>query len=172
MTMSQLARIDVDTQRRLAAAEIYFEALGGLPHVVLPPRPQSTRHIYTYFAIRCRRRSDLLKWLMYFGRDVAAQHLKNCSALPQFAGDGQECPVASRVAESFVLLPTYPAYAGEQAGITARIVAWYFQEEEPAFDRRAAGDRSAELLPPERSRTGAPRVPPARHLSTRRARPG
>ena len=101
--------------------------------LVLPPAPDGMRHVYTYYAVQVRgpadavraRRHDLLRALARAGRDVAAQHLHDVSALPDFARFGGRCPEASRVAGAVVLLPTYPGYDDAQVDATLAVLrAW------------------------------------------------
>ncbi len=128
--LMQLPGIDRDADARIAAAFAYHRGLGHLAGA--PPAPDGRRHVYTYYPLRVSRRSDLLKWLMDCGRDVAGQHLHAVSALPAFANGGA-CPVAERVASEVVLLPTWPGYGAEDVARNIDVVRWWFEAGCPAY---------------------------------------
>ena len=130
---AQLSRIEVETRIRIQFAEAYHRGLADLSGVRLPPAPSGERNVYTYFAVLEERRDDLLCWLMHFGRDVAPQHLHNVATLPDFRSFGGECPVASRVARSVILLPTYPGYGIDQVKSNIDIIRWYVRAGRPRY---------------------------------------
>lgn len=130
---AQLPRVEADTRIRIQFAEEYYRGLSGLSGLRLPPAPNRERNVYTYFAILEERRDDLLCWLQHFGRDVAPQHLHNVAELPDFRLFGEECPVASRVARSVVLLPTYPSYGIDQVRANIAIIRWYVLAGRPRY---------------------------------------
>jgi perosamine synthetase len=130
---AQLPDIDAHARTRIAAAARYHAALDGHPDLVLPPPPDGLRNVYTYYAVQVRgpaptvrtRRHGLLRALARGGRDVAAQHLHDVSALPDFRRFGGDCPGATRVAGAVVLLPTYPGYDARQIDANIAVIrAW------------------------------------------------
>jgi dTDP-4-amino-4,6-dideoxygalactose transaminase len=110
LAMSQLDRVDSDTESRLARAARYHEALAGLDGLVTPCWHAEGEHIFTYYPIQCPRREALLRYALGRGRDFAAQHLRNCADLPEFGEYYRDCPSARMAARDLVLLPTYPRY--------------------------------------------------------------
>jgi perosamine synthetase len=132
--LEQWPLLDSQTQARIKFARRYAENLSSSNGLRLPPPPRESRHVYTYFPLQADRRTNLLKWLMYFGRDLAAQHLKNCAHLESFKEFRAECPNAERVAKSVLLLPTYPSYGIDQVDRNVEVVNWYIEAAQPEFD--------------------------------------
>lgn len=138
------------TLERVDYARVYDQAIPESAGVRKAPAPDGRRHVYTYYPLLARDRVNLLKWLMYFRRDIAAQHLKNCAHLESFRHFHHECPNADEIARSVVLLPTYAGYGMEEARKNASIVRWYVEQGEPAFSferARAVAPPWRELLP-------------------------
>jgi perosamine synthetase len=110
MVLNQVHRVDTDTGLRLARAARYHESLAGLDGLVTPRWPVNGEHIFTYYPIQLPLRDTLLRFALTQGRDVAAQHLRNCADLPEFEEYHRDCPAARMAARDLVLLPTYPRY--------------------------------------------------------------
>ncbi len=130
---AQFGRCDAHAAERIRYARMYADGLRQLSGIVLPPDPDGMRHVYTYYPVQVNNRVALLKWLQHRGRDVAAQHLHNVASLKDFRRFGGECPVASRVAQSVVLLPTYPGYGDEQVRANIEVIQWYARAGFPDF---------------------------------------
>jgi dTDP-4-amino-4,6-dideoxygalactose transaminase len=126
IVLSQLERVDADIRARIRFAELYHEGLRDVPELVLPPLRSDFSHTYTYFPIQAPDRQDLLRHLMRERRDCAAQHLRNCADLECFAEFRRELPVARAVANSLVLLPTYPRYSRRDAERNVEVIRRYF----------------------------------------------
>jgi dTDP-4-amino-4,6-dideoxygalactose transaminase len=110
LALRQLERVDADSALRNAHAARYHEALAGLEGLVTPRRHDGLSHIYTYYPIQYRERDALLRHALARGRDLAAQHLRNCADLPEFKEFRRECPNARAASRELILLPTYPRY--------------------------------------------------------------
>lgn len=110
LALGQLDGVDAGSRQRIAAARLYHDGLRDIPAIRLPPLRSDFSHTYTYFPIQVEKRAQVLHDLVRLGRDIGAQHLRNCADLPCFAEFAGDCPVARRVAERVVLLPTYPRY--------------------------------------------------------------
>lgn len=126
LTRSQLHTIDEDIDARIHRAELYHDGLDDISEIILPPRRADTSHMYTYFPIQAQDRQGLLKWLMRWNRDAAAQHLKNCADLDSFSEFHRSCPEAGQTAMQTVLLPTYPRYPIDQVERTIETVRSYY----------------------------------------------
>lgn len=109
LILPQLARVEADSQNRLQKAELYHQGLKDIAGLVLAPMDFGSTCMY--FPIQYADRQKLLKHLMRQGRDVAAQHLKNCADLPSFAAFHRDCPIAGKTANEVIILPTYPRYS-------------------------------------------------------------
>lgn len=148
--LEQWPAIENHTRERVEYARAYDRLIPESAGVRKPPAPDGRRHVYTYYPLLARDRVNLLKWLMYFRRDVAAQHLKNCAHLESFRHFHHDCPAAAEVARSVVLLPTYAGYGLDEVKKNASIVRWYVEQGEPAFSfarARAETPPWRELLP-------------------------
>lgn len=121
MVLRQLGSVDADTAVRLRYSRIYYEGLVDLPNLIVPPLREDGSCVYNYFPIQYQDRAALVRWMMEQRRDLAVQHLKNCSALESFAPESSPCPDAELTANQTVLLPNYPAY-GEQS-VRANVAA-------------------------------------------------
>jgi len=146
MALPQLGNLEENNLVRIAKAELYFAKLQDTVSMKLPPKPLGERHIYTYFPLLAKNRQNLLKWLMFHGRDIAPQHLKNCAELPDFAHFGDPCPVASEVARSVVLFPTYPSYNNLQIANNTFVTNLYIGSGETPFSLGQGSDAKI-LLP-------------------------
>ncbi len=111
----QLGYVDRKAAERLATARIYHEGLRGIEGLLLPPWREDGSHAYMQFPVQVADRQGLVRELALRGFDVPVQHLRNTADLPIFAPYAVDCPIARSVAESLVLLPTYPGYPVEAA---------------------------------------------------------
>lgn len=108
--LRQLDSVREQCERRIVVARRYHQALADVSGIALPPLRTDFSHTYTYFPIQVDDRERILRELFRLGRDIGAQHLRNCADLECFAPFYRDCPVARRVARRVVLLPTYPRY--------------------------------------------------------------
>ncbi len=106
----QLEALSLNTAVRTQYAKVYHEGLHDIPQLVLTPLRLDGSHIYLQFPIQTDDRWALVRHLMQEGRDVAVQHMNSVAELEPFADFARDCPVARRVADSVILLPTYPRY--------------------------------------------------------------
>jgi dTDP-4-amino-4,6-dideoxygalactose transaminase len=111
LLLRQIGRVERDLRARVVFAKAYHEGLRDLPELLLPPLREDGSHGYSYFPIQFAEREALIRHLMRRHCDLAAQHLKNCAALPCFSEWRRECPEAELTARSVILLPTYPRYS-------------------------------------------------------------
>jgi perosamine synthetase len=135
--LEQWPKLHEHSEQRIAYAKLYDEGFEDSGSLVKPPAPNGRAHVYTYYPLQAARRKDLLKWLMYLGRDIAPQHLKNCAQLESFKEFASPCPVAEKVAASVILLPTYPSYGADQVRRNLQVIRWYVEQGEPEFQKRS-----------------------------------
>ncbi|MCB0324360.1 MAG: DegT/DnrJ/EryC1/StrS aminotransferase family protein [Bdellovibrionales bacterium] len=126
LLLPQFPHIDEHSAVRIRNAKIYHSALEHVTELVIPPLREDFSHIYTYFPIQYRERTELIKYLMRHGRDLAAQHYKNCADLPGFRAFYRDCPNARKVAEELIFLPTYPRYGHDETKRTADVLQSFF----------------------------------------------
>ncbi len=110
IALALLDSVDEDSRIRIANAELYERGLEGTDHLLKPEWRDDGSNTYLYYPVRCRERDALLNHAMRYGRDFAAQHLRNCADLEEFNDFGRNCPNARAAARQLVLLPTYPRY--------------------------------------------------------------
>jgi dTDP-4-amino-4,6-dideoxygalactose transaminase len=126
LALSQLGRIDAESEIRIKKAALYRKGLSGISGLVLPPEENDSKYIYPVFAVQRQDRKKLLKWLMWHKRDVAAQHLKNCADLASFSAFYRDCPVARKTANEVILLPTYTRYPDAEVKKNIEVIRAFF----------------------------------------------
>jgi dTDP-4-amino-4,6-dideoxygalactose transaminase len=110
IALAQMESLDDVSQVRIGNATLYEEGLHKTGRVVKPRWRSDGSNTYTCYPIRCGERNALLNYAMRHGRDLAAQHLRNCADLPEFRNLYRDCANARAAARELVLLPTYPSY--------------------------------------------------------------
>ena len=126
LVLKQLDGLTKQIEKRIAHAALYRGGLSDIDELGLPPYRTNHGHTYRYFPILAPNRDDLLRYLMQRGRDIGAQHLKNCADLACFKEFARDCPNARRTAASVVLLPTYPSYGADEVEKTVACIRAYF----------------------------------------------
>lgn len=121
----QLDHVAADNETRRNHAARYREQLTDVPYIDLPVDLSGDGAIYTYYPIQVTNRTEVLRWLALKGCDIGPQHLKNCADLPAFEEFHRDCPIARRVAEALVLLPTYPSYPDSSIQRTIDVLKEY-----------------------------------------------
>lgn len=131
----QLEKLEASDQARIANANRYMDGLRGIPGLTLPSISSNTRPTFAHFPIQVEEPPELLRWFNFYGQDVVAQHFSNCAELECFEAFKADCPVASKVAKSLVLLPTYPGFNFSDVDRNIAILRAYFQNGQPKFSR-------------------------------------
>jgi dTDP-4-amino-4,6-dideoxygalactose transaminase len=126
LALSQLNRIERDSQVRIENGLRYYEGLKDIEELIIPPARSDFSHIYTYFPIQYSQREDLIKFMMKHCRDVAAQHYKNNADLPDFQEFYRDCPNARKVSQELIFLPTYPRYSRNEVDKNIAVIRQYF----------------------------------------------
>lgn len=126
LALSQLNRIERDSQVRIDNGLRYYEGLKDIEELIIPPARSDFSHIYTYFPIQYHPREELLKFMMQHCRDVAAQHYKNNADLPEFQEFYRNCPNARKVSQELIFLPTYPRYSRREVEKNIAVIRKYF----------------------------------------------
>jgi dTDP-4-amino-4,6-dideoxygalactose transaminase len=130
LALPALARVDADTQTRIAFARRYQQGISDVPDLLLPPWRDDGSHIYIQYPIQYRDRKALVKHMMRAGCDVAPQHLRNCADLDCFAEFRRECPNARATADSVVVLPTYSKYGAQDVERNLQAIRSFFGKPE------------------------------------------
>ena len=113
-----LQTLEVETARRRAIAERYFEAFRGLP-LGLPEEQGYARAVYHLFVVRHPRRAAFMAALAARGVGTlihypVALHLQR--AFASLGGKRGDRPAVERAAEEIVSLPVYPELTDVQVG--------------------------------------------------------
>jgi dTDP-4-amino-4,6-dideoxygalactose transaminase len=114
----QLSEVDRLNDLRIETARRYDAGFHELNSIIRPPLLVDRSHSYLHYPIQVPNREKLTRDVVRNGRDIAIQHLRNCADLPCFSRWYRDCPNARAVAESVVLLPTYPGYGGSEVDAT------------------------------------------------------
>lgn len=144
--LEQWPDLDQHSHQRIEKAALYDQWIEGDQELIKPPAPQNRRHVYTYYPLQAKHRTDLLKWLMYYRRDIAPQHLKNCAQLESFREFAAHCPEAERVARSVILLPTYPSYQKSEVMRNISVIRWYKTQNYPEYGPHPRSSRPQTLV--------------------------
>jgi dTDP-4-amino-4,6-dideoxygalactose transaminase len=126
LILSQLDRVDRDTQSRIEAAKIYHEGLRDIPELILAPLRTDMSHMYWYFTVQCDRRRELVGHAMKRMRDITESYHRNCADLPCFSQWYRDCPRARATANSLIYLPTYPRYSRSEIEKTIKSIREFF----------------------------------------------
>jgi dTDP-4-amino-4,6-dideoxygalactose transaminase len=126
LVLEQLDRVDRDTQKRIAAAKLYYAGLRDIPELILTPMRLDGSHMYWYFTIQSNDRHDLVTYAMRKGRDLTESYHRNCADLACFQVWHRDCPRARATADSLIYLPTYPRYSRREIESNIRVIRTYF----------------------------------------------
>ncbi|MGI9390228.1 MAG: DegT/DnrJ/EryC1/StrS family aminotransferase [Boseongicola sp.] len=126
LVLNQFDDIEKHLQHRIDIARIYDDGLSDIDHLVLPPFFEDGRHGYLHYPIQAEHRDDLIRHMVQNGRDVAIQHLRDCSSLDCFKEWHRDCPVSKKTASELILLPTYPLYTLEEARKNVETIRSFF----------------------------------------------
>lgn len=129
LALSQLDGVDEQSSERRELAQVYRQGLQDLDGITLPPERQDSSHLYLVYPIQVPDRHALLRYLMQHGRDLTIQHMGNCAGYDCFEDFARPCPSAVSVADSVLLLPTYPGYGLREAEKNVHWIRRYFTEE-------------------------------------------
>ena len=125
--ITQLSRAEQMRQKREQIAHRYFEELGMVDEIMLPPRPADRLHAWHLFAIRlCLERLSLNR--NEFCESLARQgigfsvHWRPLHLHPYYAENygwtPEQFPVATEVWKRLISLPIYPGMTeGEQSRV-------------------------------------------------------
>tara|TARA_B100000242_G_C42940748_1_gene436269 strand:- start:672 stop:893 length:222 start_codon:yes stop_codon:yes gene_type:complete len=70
---------------------------------------------------------NLRSFLIKNNVDIGPQHYKNTASLDSFKDFKSHCPVAQEVAESVLLLPTYPRYGKKNVKKIIDLINEYYK---------------------------------------------
>jgi dTDP-4-amino-4,6-dideoxygalactose transaminase len=121
----KLRRLDEWTKQRRAAARRYGELLQGIPDVVAPYEPETSRGVYHLYVVRNSQRDALGDHLKAAGVFTGLHyplplHLQKCYSHWNY-GPGA-LPVTERVAAEILSLPMFPGLSAEhQAHVAAAL---------------------------------------------------
>ncbi len=130
---AKLKYLPLWNEARRRHARAYSELLSGLEGLVMPCEAPARRHVFHIYAVRCRQRDELFRFLQAKGIQCgihypAPIHRQKAYA---FLGLGQgSFPIAESSAESVLSLPMYPELTPEQVRYTADMICEYLSRAE------------------------------------------
>jgi dTDP-4-amino-4,6-dideoxygalactose transaminase len=143
LIFAQLGKVEENTRMRLQAAAAYHEGLRDIDGLVMPPFKDNGENVYLSYPIQVADRLDLQKFMARHYRDVTIQHIGNTADYKAFRHIYADCPVARKVADSVLLLPTYPGYGAEEVAKNVEVIRRYFYEKRVSPVAVAASHREA-----------------------------
>jgi dTDP-4-amino-4,6-dideoxygalactose transaminase len=126
LVLKQLTVVDKYSNIRIQKAKVYADNLIEVKNISYPKYTNNMSNTYMSFPIHVNNKHKLLCYLMRNNRDIAAQHLKNCSELDIFKDYYKDCKNAKRTSESLILLPTYHNYKELDIERNISIIRKYF----------------------------------------------
>ena len=124
----RLQSLDRDNARRIAIAERYGQALGGLP-IRLPAPAAGVRHVYHQYVIRCPERDRLRAALQAAGVQTAILYPVPIHQQPAYRGRvsaAGSLPVTEQAARELLCLPMHPWLSDQEVDRTATaIIDWF-----------------------------------------------
>jgi dTDP-4-amino-4,6-dideoxygalactose transaminase len=121
----KLRHLDTWNAGRRAAAARYRELLSGIPGVIVPFEPETSRAIYHLYVIRTADRDGLGEYLKSQGIFTGLHypvpvHLQQCYR--EWGYGVGSFPVTERVASEILSLPMFPGLTGEQQQRVADVI--------------------------------------------------
>lgn len=119
---AKLKRLDPWNQMRNDVAKQYAEYLHGIPGVILPPLAPNRTHVYQTFAVRVKKREQVMEELKKRGINVLIHYPIPIHLQEAYRDAGYTkgaFPVAEKVAEEILSLPMFPHMTREQVKYVA-----------------------------------------------------
>jgi dTDP-4-amino-4,6-dideoxygalactose transaminase len=112
-------------------AALYWNALRVVEEIILPEEMDQANHVYHLYAIRTKKRDQLLRFLEENGIAAGIHypipcHLQNCyKTLNYSKGD---FPIAEELSSQLISLPMYPELTSEQIDYIADKIIQFHNE--------------------------------------------
>ena len=106
--------------------KIIRENLKDIKSIALSQNNGAERNIYAYFPIYAQDMENLRNFLINNNIDVGPQHYKNTASLNSFEDYYLDCPVAEKVSNSVLLLPTYPRYTKDNINKVIMLIKEFY----------------------------------------------
>lgn len=126
----KLRHLDSWTEGRRRNADLYREALAGVPVRAPQPAAYQTRYIYNQFVIRAARRDELQAYLKERGIGTAIYyplplHLQKCFAY--LGGKPGDHPESEALAREALALPIFPELSADDIAYVSRNIAEFYR---------------------------------------------
>jgi len=125
----KLPHLKIWTAQRRKNAEIYNEALKGIPQVITQTERLNTEHSYHLYVIRCKNRDALKIYLQENGIETAIHYPTPLPLLPAYQEQGYSAtayPVAEKVSKEILSLPMYPELTEKQIETIAKTIKAFY----------------------------------------------
>jgi dTDP-4-amino-4,6-dideoxygalactose transaminase len=126
----KLRLLDHYNAQRRAHARAYNVLLSGVSGIVTPEESGHGTHVYHIYAIRVKKRDDLLKWMGEAGISCGIHYPIPVHLQEAYRGLGHapcSFPVAEQRAREFLSLPMFSELTEEQIGAVAHALKCYGQ---------------------------------------------
>ena len=109
--LAQLEKVDWHLARRREIADWYREALADVPGVTWQPELPWARHVWWLFTVQIDERIPIDRFALMQAMKARGVEVRQIiypnHVLPPYASSGASCPVAERVVERGLHLPTW-----------------------------------------------------------------
>jgi dTDP-4-amino-4,6-dideoxygalactose transaminase len=106
----KLKKLDTWNKMRQRAADIYNELLKDIEGIIIPYAGADTKHVYHAYAIRTKKRDELLEKLKDRSIGTAVYYPKPLHLQEAYSGLGYKAgdfPVAEKISQEIISLPMY-----------------------------------------------------------------
>ena len=117
------------TEKRIANAAKYNEALKGIDEIVLPTVRENSKHTFHLYVIQASRRDELMQHLKDNGVETAIHYptaLPNLPAYKYLNTSENSFPIATALQSKILSLPLYPELSDEQINYIANCVKMFY----------------------------------------------
>jgi dTDP-4-amino-4,6-dideoxygalactose transaminase len=121
----KLRHLETANELRRSHASHYDQALGGIEEVIAPFQAACVRHVYHIYAIRVRKRDEVMRFLAEKGIGCGVHYPVPIHLQEAYRSLGYErgdFPTAERCAAEFVSLPMFPELTPSQVEMVAQSV--------------------------------------------------
>jgi len=117
------------TEKRIANAAKYNEALKGIQEIVLPKVRENSKHSFHLYVIQANSRDELMQHLKDNGIETAIHYptaLPNLPAYKYLNITENSFPVATAMQSRILSLPLYPELDDEQINYVANCIKTFY----------------------------------------------
>jgi perosamine synthetase len=130
--LAQLEKVDWHLARRREIADWYREALADVPGVTWQPELPWARHVWWLFTVQIDERIPIDRFALMQAMKARGVEVRQIiypnHVLPPYVGSGASCPVAERVVERGLHLPTWAGLTKDDVRTVCHALAACLEE--------------------------------------------